>query len=345
MTRKRSRGAPQSAQTGMPWAPSPTPRANAIARPGPAKANLCSRWTPRHVWTLHRVPGRIDGPPLAVRRRVLSEGDENFVLIETPGGDMSVHADDLSSVASGGRARTTGSGRFDYRKEPPICGFFYGCDLQIDVFDHEPTEEERARWLEVRRRFSAMLKRTPKHAYLASPGDGRYRVEKVQIRRPEGYRDFGSRYDLDVRRPRAEWRVETCAPCLCDLAEQGWSHVGPRPDGVRLYLAPPPQAELDQFWREHAAAVELDERYKREAREFGEALGRAIARSQQQSAERNAALAELGLDADATPDEVQRAYRQRIAAERAHPDQGGDRARFETLTAARDVALRAVAAS
>jgi hypothetical protein len=324
----------------MPWAAPPVSPRTVTARPRSGiKQEFTSRWTPRYVWTLHRVPGRLDGPPLAVRRRVLSEGDAGYMYIETPGGDASVNGDDLSSVEGGGRARTTGSSRFDCRKEPPICGFFYGCDLEIDVFDHEPTEDERARWLEVRRRLSAMLKRTPKHAYLASPGEGRYCVEKVQIRRPDGFRDFGSRYDLDVRRPRGKWCAEICAPNLYDLAEQGWSSVGSRPGGVRLYLDPPPQAELKQLWREHAERVAQDARYKREAESFFNAFRRAVDPEAQRRAEGLDALRALGLDESATAADVQSAFRKRAKTE--HPDQGGSGDMAE-LVRIRDRALGAV---
>lgn len=47
---------------------------------------------------------------------------------------------------------------------------------------------------------------------------------------------------------------------------------------------------------------------------------------------------------DATADEVRRAFRRKVSAERCHPDQGGAGTRFRELTALRDAALWAIGA-
>ncbi len=56
------------------------------------------------------------------------------------------------------------------------------------------------------------------------------------------------------------------------------------------------------------------------------------------------ALAAFGLTTAATADDVRRAYGKIVAAQRLHPDQGGDPAAFVRLTATRDRALSFVEA-
>lgn len=326
------------AQLTMPWAATRPPMTDAVAHPRrDVKPELSSRWTPQYVYTLHRVPGRLDGPPLAVRRRVLR--DEESITVETPGGTTSVSSDDLSDPKRGGRACSYGSTRADFRKEPPPWG--YGWDLQIEIFDHVPTIEERERWMAVRRGLSAMLAKTPRHAYLAFPSVGsRYVVEKVQLRRPENLSDFGHRLDLKFRRQRGEWQSELCCPNLYELAEQGWSSVGHQSHGTRLYLAMPPQAELDQLGREHAERVAKDAQHKREAEAFFNAIRGVVDPAAKQRSEGLAALRKLGLAEGATAADVQRVFRERAKAE--HPDVGGAGDMGE-LVRLRDLALGAVA--
>lgn len=47
----------------------------------------------------------------------------------------------------------------------------------------------------------------------------------------------------------------------------------------------------------------------------------------------------LGLPVSATPEDIGRAYRRKVAMDRIHPDQGGDVATFRAVTEARDRAL------
>jgi hypothetical protein len=309
---------------------------DAVARPRDGvEPELRSRWTPRYVWTLHRVPGRLDGPPLAVRRRVIVE--EECLSVETPGGDTSVSADELSAPERGGRARSYGSHRYDERREPPPSGF-YGQDLAIDIYDHPPTDEERAQWMAVRRRFSAMLAKLPRYAYLAYPAkDGLYQVPKVEIRRAETL-GGGGRFVLEYRYRGHEWASVICGPDLYDLAEQGWSSVGSRSDGVRLYLAPPPPEDLAALAAKRAEQVARDRRAQREAEDFANAFRDFSQRVRAAAAEPPglAALRAFGLDAKATADDVRRIFRQK--AKITHPDKGGsgDMGRLVEL---RDLAL------
>lgn len=125
---------------------------------------LVSRWTPRHVFTLHRVPGHLD-QVMAVRRRVLCDDDIGLV-VETPGGTLHV---DLAALAAEGLARGWG----DHRWGPgpaPIAGMCWGCDLTLEVYDHLPTPDERAAWLERRLLVQALAQRLPASVWVTFEG-------------------------------------------------------------------------------------------------------------------------------------------------------------------------------
>lgn len=131
--------------------PLPTPKGYRVARERETAVSV-PRWARRFVWTLHRVPGRIDGAPLAVRRRILDASDLSG-LIETPGGRMSFDLDELEST---GHARGDGYHRCGGPAErPATLHGMWGCDLALDIWDHPPTPEEQAAWI-VRRKAESV---------------------------------------------------------------------------------------------------------------------------------------------------------------------------------------------
>ena len=135
----------------------------ARARAG-LEPKLTSRWTPRHVFTLHRVPDHLERV-MVVRRRVLADDDIGLV-VETPTGTLHV---DLAELAEHGSAHGWG----DHRWAPgpaPIVGMFWGCDLTIEIYDHLPTPAERADWLARRRRVQALAQRNPVMVWVSFEG-------------------------------------------------------------------------------------------------------------------------------------------------------------------------------
>lgn len=171
-----------------------------------------------------------------------------------------------------------------------------------------------------------------------------------------------------ARRDGGPYRTWRCPACR---TENG-ALAGPRggwllhpleglraPDLVERLFAgdEAPRTAARTWWREHAARVE---RFRRGldapgAPRRGRAPGaagqtgrarRAPARPEERPAARTGPLAVLGLPADATPDEIRRAFRR--AAKRLHPDRAaGDpesqadaHRRFREVRAAYEAALR-----
>jgi hypothetical protein len=282
--------------------------ANARERPDVA-AQFRSRWSPRYVWTLHRVPGRLDDVPLAVRRRVLS--DSEGIEVETPYGSMHVSHKEL---AEKGVSRGYGSLRTDDQDNP------VSLDLAVLVYDHLPTREERVEWLRRRRLEQALLKSPPKHVWISRPGarsGAPDQVTRCQVRRAVGHiiGDCVHRYDLEVRRPGKDWESETVD--MMALAVDGKVRFGRGDDVETAYLAKPTADELRAAGAERARKAAEDAQCKQ--RMGGFSNGSASAKTGPGPG--LAALRELGLDGSATVEDVRRAYRARVKSE--HPDKGG----------------------
>ena len=193
----------------------PMTDANARPRPG-VEPCLTSRWTPRYAWTLHLVPGRLDGPPLAVRRRVL-EAYADLAEIETPTGTMTVSLDHEYGLHACGVTRGFGTNRLLLSEEPTIANRYFGFDLALVVFDHNPTEAERAAWLQARLVEQAFLKALPSTVWHLEPGPYpgapnravEYRVRPELGSRPDEYAHRG---DLRVNGVRS---VPTRGQSVC----------------------------------------------------------------------------------------------------------------------------------
>lgn len=305
--------------------PAPVEPPYVTAKPRPeAKPEIVYRWTPRYVWTLHLVPGRREGPPLAVRRRVLYDRAD-AIGVETPGGTCDA---DLEGLNLRGRTRSPGclpTWALPGEKHK---------DLSLDVYDHNPTEAERAAWLDIRHREQAYIATRPRSIwayYLGKAMDG---VVLHPTDRRYHYRiavpDFDQ--EIDLRRLAAAgvlWAPyedrDTFEPCRVTC-------VWPRKP-TREQIA---QAEQERARR---AARLADWKRAREEQAREQAAREAQAREEQEAAIHAAlcgcgtcswciaakgppAVRAFGLDPKiATVDDVQRVFREH--AKRGHSDQGG----------------------
>lgn len=324
-------------QVTMPWgAPTSRPaQLDATARAGAAKVDFIPRWTPKHVWTLHAVPGRLDGPPLAVKRRCLNQADVSLDFEIARNAVARVYTEDLEE-----------HGVTDARID---CGD-YDLDVGLLVYDHKPTAEERAEFMRRKRIERELRRKRLKKVWVAHPAP---RLEDPHVAVCFSVcpsRFAGKRFEYEVKTPDWKepqpgtyvigWPIVDVADLMATGSQS--AHWGARKMNVTVYLERPSADELARLGREHAEEVARDAQHRREARDFAESIGRTWEQAQRQQREQHAALGALGLDAGCSEGDVQRAFRRKIAAEKAHPDQGGDAARFQELTRLRDAALRAV---
>jgi len=322
-----------------PPAPPPPPTLDYVdARPGTAKVGFLKRWTPRHVWTLHRVPGRL-GEVLAVRRRVLEEGD-GMLRIEIArtgawvGEDLQAH----------GRDRSTGRYRGKYGEGP-------GCEVSLWAYDHNPTAEERATWMRERLLEQELVKAPPRRVWVALPGVAPGQPDRavsVKAKRSLGrtYGDMCTRGDLQVDVvalgiDTAFDSVDLYALARGEAVTLEW-HVGGEHQEARVLLEKPSRDLLAQLGAERARKVAEEARDRAQAEAFWNSVRSKKGGTPAAEQQPTDALSALGLDEDATADDVRRAFRRKVSAERCHPDQGGDRIRFQELTALQDAALRAI---
>lgn len=251
----------------------------ATARPHQGVApRLASRWTPRFVWTVHVVPGRREGPPLAVRRRVLGDRDDVGCDIETPGGDMGL---DFQTLQETGRARGWGSFRDGE----------WGCDLALDVYDHNPTLEEREDWLRRHRLIQAVIGSPPPAVYVTVPGPrsgGPDRVLKCRSWRALDGEGGTGRADLLIALPGyrepeiGEWLRNRLTVNLYDLAEEGRAEAqgeGGRLHGV--YLQRPTAEQLAHDGARRARRADEQARLNAETDAWGAALAGARAKAKE----------------------------------------------------------------
>lgn len=254
---------------------------NATAKPrAGVTPQIASRWVPRFVWTLHRVPGRLNGPPLAVRRRVIDDNDD-IITVETPYCSTSCDRDALETE---GKVRAYGTHRWSFGKPPPETTGVWPMNIAVVVYDHEPTEQERIEWLAIDIRLHALLKRlidgSAVKAWLvaadgASGKPHQARATKIRLARAAGeWGDCVDRYTLQFRDGRS-W--EFCGK-LSTLVEKGRvrAHfndvVEDKETGNHITLDRPSNSYLVELGRKFADEVKADreenERLEKGAREF-----------------------------------------------------------------------------
>lgn len=342
-------GAPEATQeTGAVPVDPAAPPDFVTARPRRGiEARLGSRWTPPYVWTLHVVPGRLDGPPLAVRRRTLDDRTGGGLIIETPGGDMSVSLTDLEEH---GHARAYGSHR-EEGDRPLIAGLFWGCDLALDVYDHNPTAEERDAWLRRHRLEQALIRSPPSSVWVTFPATrvgAPDRAVKCSAERTLGKKAGEvSRADLEVHLPgyresRTDGFYEHMLTVdVHELAVAGFASAGGTDGARRVYLHKPTAEQLRADGQARADEQTRTARQEAEAEEFVGAWFRPATGAPREDPGA-AAVRGLGLDpATATEDNVQAAFRAR--ARTGHADKGGQRDMGE-LVRQRDAARAYVTA-
>lgn len=215
--------------------------------------HLTSRWTPRHVWTLHLVPGRREGPPLAVRRRVLEDSESLGCYIETPAGRMGFDLDQLSVA---GHTRGDGAHKWvEKADEPPLAGQFWGCELCLDVWDHSPSPAERARWLQARQLEQALVSKPPRRVWVTFAGSSHGSADRAvccRARRALGNTQGDiTRADLKIELPGYVRPIPNgmilheAVVSIYELARKGKVIVRARVDGARhVYLRAPTHAQL-----------------------------------------------------------------------------------------------------
>ena len=293
---------------------------DARERTGPSSETALQPETPRIVWTLHRNLLAPDKAVIAVRRRVL--GDEGGLRFEVARGAAAfVPALELSLRGSARTCRGPGTGPFH---------------LLLQVYDHRPTPEERAAWLAQRAQEQRALSEAPDQVWLILPGEpgGPDRALACRARRapPERLGPGTSRADLELRLPFRGYRdapvvnlVELCVTGLARLSFQRSTFVicVKRPGEELLeQTAASLRGRPDEGWfREDAAAL------------LGSPRTESIATGE-------AAITELGLTLPCTAHEVGRAFRRRVIADRAHPDQGGSDEEFRELMRIRTLAIQ-----
>ncbi len=303
----------------------------------PAIKEHVSRWIPRYVWTLHRVPGRLDGIPLAVRRRVL--GADSWIWFETPNG-MGRAGERNGDIELTGHVRTVGYWRDDDH-HLKACGQ----ELAVEVWDHCPTVDERAEWLARRRLEQAALYPRPTHLWVSLPGTrARDRAERRPVRGVESY--LSARFVVAVDGFRPTMDLRDLAIGKVPTAEK--PRYGETTGGVTEFWAHP-VSEVLRVWLTEPTAAQLAETAAMRWAWFDEIEGarRAFNRAQfgwdfrgtNHSAGLGACF-ELGLDpSTATVEDVQSAFRRLAKAE--HPDLGGS-GDMGRLVAVRDAARKYV---
>jgi hypothetical protein len=276
--------------------------------------------TPKILWTLHHNVLSRGRPVLAVRRRVLpgASGDTTLRFTLGRGGEAFVSREALALC---GMARSC---------RGPATGAWHPL---LQVFDHPPSAEERRAWLLRRPREQAALASRPAPVWLIVPGDidGPDRALRCATRRSEHLGEGTSRLDLELRLP---FRGYQGAPLLCllDLAVGGMAQLSLLRSRFVACAVEPSAALLAQSAAERRGRPE--EAWFREdaATLLGPPRTAAITTGE-------AAIAELGLTLPCSAEEVGRAFRRRIIAERAHPDQGGSDEEFRELSRIKALAL------
>jgi hypothetical protein len=297
-----------------------------------------ARWMPKHVWTLHAVPGRRGGEPIAVRRRVLSIDEDHYFQVESPSGlRIGFSGDDLGPT---GVVRSGGRSHFDDRKPPRFAGQFWGLEAAIWIYDHNPTAAERDEWLTRHVREQALIMKPPTHVWVQLPGARdaapdivkRWKVEKLAANG-----DCVGRFGFELEVPDRPDRPGALFHGLDLAAGSTETWINGR---YRVHLERPSAEYLAAAGLERARERAEAERARAKA-EASFASFRFVNVNAEESPGVQACRA-LGLDPNtATAAEVDAAFRSK--AKTAHPDAGGSTEAFIELTKQRDAAREHVA--
>jgi len=293
------------------------PITDADARPCLAPARALRPETPPHVWTLHHNPAAPSGPVIAVRRRVLSdEGGLWFEVARAARGFVPA-----AELALHGRARAA-------RGRGPG-----GHHLAMQVYHHRPTDAERAAFRAERAAEGRARRASIDLVWVVlpgAPGDADRAVRcRVRAARPDAGGPGSRRTDLEIRTPARGWSGYTVD--RLDLVITGTARLRLRRASALVCVDEPPRETLLPLAR---ARTPLEDAWFRE-----DLAGFLAAAATAAISTGAAALAALGLGGRSTVEQVGRAFRQRVIAEQAHPDQGGSDEAFRELTRLRTLAL------
>lgn len=307
------------------------------ARPGPGPVGYFhAKNCPRHVFTLHALPGRAE--PLCVRRRVLEATD--WIRFEfSRGRTASV---DTDALLGEGSATTSGTScsvdtADDEWREMADGRVFFDLEPRLTVYQAAPTREERAAWMARRQREQALLRQVQRDGFvlLWPVRLGAERVVaggKVTARPSYAARGWiADRGDLVIG-DGSDDRVERPRVSLFDLAHGPVRGRRSYTETEELYTVEEPTPEmLAELWTSPWA--ERIRAQREEAKRW-----RARQDFRRGGAAPTEALAVLGLDEGCTELDVTRA-RKRAAIEH-HPDRGGDLEAMKRANHAADVVLR-----
>lgn len=307
------------------------------ARPGPSPVgHFHAKNYPRHVFTLHALPGRTE--PLCVRRRVLEATDWirfEFSRGRTASVDTDVLLGEGAATTSGGSCSVDTAD--DEWREMADGRVFFDLEPRFTVYQAAPTREERAAWMARRRREQALLRQVQRDGFVLlwriGLGPTRVVASTTVTARPSyaargwivdrGDLVIGDGSDVRPQRPRVS---------LFDLAHGPACGRGKYTDTEELYTVEEPTPELlaelwTSPWAEQIRARREEAKRWRARQDFRR--GGAVPTE---------ALAVLGLDEWCTEIDVTRA-RKRAAIEH-HPDRGGDLEAMKRANHAADVVLR-----
>ena len=216
---------------------------NVIARPGASHVAAASRWGLKYVWTLHRNPADLRGDVIAVRRRVLAH--DRYLTIEIARHPVRVL---MAQLEERGCARTAGMLSETRRYE--VC---------VWVYDHCPTEIERAEWLHRRAVENAALASPPPDVWILRPGP---RLgdphEAVRCPTTRACRTSSRHMMSTTVRSTLEVQIPGEYPAYIDLFELVTAGVASDPDDeCRIfYRDPPPPESLRKAGEERLRRVE-----------------------------------------------------------------------------------------
>lgn len=300
-----------------------------VARPGAAVPKLFNRWVPEHVWTLHVVPGLLDGPLLAVKRRVLDDdglAGDALLKFEIGRHNASVWGGDLGARDAAGRARASGSGEI---LDDTAEYYLEACELGPWVYDHLPSEAEARAWLKLHRAEQELLRAGPSHVFVCFPGalpGAPDRAVRCETDRDMQRVANGARYAWSIRLPGVKDTLHSMN--LLELAFKPCLWSGWKGHDVRVYLNKPSAEELAEAGAQRAKKETAKARAEREGDEAfwgawhsGNWAGGGAASGAAPKPTGVQALEALGLSTTCTAADVRAAFR-RMAKE-GHPDKGG----------------------
>lgn len=297
------------------------------ARPGTSSAETSSRWTPKHVWTLHRNPADLRGPVIAVRRRVLAYGRLlSFEMARRPAHVL------MHSLEEHGCARTTGQ-----------LSDSGGFEASVWVYDHCPTADERKAWLDRRMiENAALASPSPdvwirKAARILGEPDEAIRCKTTRSWRTS-VRSTVTRSTFDVAMPSGDVAQIDLFELLTDGTASDFD------DGsYTFYRDPPTLEELRRAGEERKQRAEQARLEGEARRRDQEQRARAYAEESRQRSIANGAgadaLRRFGLTLPCTVEDVHRAFRKLIREKKVHPDQGGSNEAMREMAKLKELAV------